>query len=206
MEEELKTKESDVVLKAIDNFKKTDISMNVNKRKTLLKVFDKISEIESDKRNIENPDPKSTAKGFFQFNNPSVPTAIQRYKNLTNTNPEWLQNLDKNQNIMSLDYDQQRALAIANIAFSKGDSINEMNNIASSGRVEGNADVYELYRKYHHTDTKKDPITKEAIQNALRKLKVSLPNSPGGIYEDMSIETQPGETMKNLPVPKISVN
>ena len=47
MEEELKTKESDVVLKAIDNFKKTDISMNVNKRKTLLQVFDKISEIES---------------------------------------------------------------------------------------------------------------------------------------------------------------
>ena len=67
MEEALKTKESDAVLVAIDNFKKTDMSMNVNKRKTILEVFDKISEIESDNRNIENPDPKSTAKGFFQF-------------------------------------------------------------------------------------------------------------------------------------------
>ena len=106
MEEALKTKESDAVLVAIDNFKKTDMSMNVNKRKTILEVFDKISEIESDNRNIENPDPKSTAKGFFQFNNPSIPTAINRYKNLTNTNPDWLQSLEKNQNIMSLYYDQ----------------------------------------------------------------------------------------------------
>ena len=172
MEEALKTKESDAVLVAIDNFKKTDMSMNVNKRKTILEVFDKISEIESDNRNIENPDPKSTAKGFFQFNNPSIPTAINRYKNLTNTTPDWLQSLEKNQNIMSLDYDQQRALAIANVAFSKGESINDMNRIAESGQVMGNMDVYNLYKDYHHTETEKEPIPSEAVSNAFRKLGI----------------------------------
>tara|TARA_R100001086_G_scaffold64296_1_gene29884 strand:+ start:66 stop:641 length:576 start_codon:yes stop_codon:yes gene_type:complete len=171
-EETLKTKESDAVLVAIDNFKKTDMSMNVNKRKTILEVFDKISEIESDNRNIENPDPKSTAKGFFQFNNPSIPTAINRYKNLTNTNPDWLQSLEKNQNIMSLDYDQQRALAIANIAFSEGESINDMNRIAESGQIMNNMDVYNLYKNYHYVETEKKPISSEAMNNAFRKLGI----------------------------------
>ena len=171
-EETLKTKESDAVLVAIDNFKKTDMSMNVNKRKTILEVFDKISEIESDNRNIENPDPKSTAKGFFQFNNPSIPTAINRYKNLTNTNPDWLQSLEKNQNIMSLDYDQQRALAIANIAFSEGESINDMNRIAESGQIMNNMDVYNLYKNYHYVETENNPISSKAMNNAFRKLGI----------------------------------
>ena len=73
---------------------------------------------------------------------------------------------------MSLDYDQQRALAIANVAFSKGESINDMNRIAESGQVMGNMDVYNLYKDYHHTETEKEPIPSEAVSNAFRKLGI----------------------------------
>jgi len=161
-EEFLKTKESDAVLVAIDNYKKTDMSMNPKKRETILKLFDTIAEIESRSRNIISEEEDSTAKGYFQFNDPSIPTAINRYKNLTNTSPEWLNNLEKNKNIMALDYDQQKALAIANIAFQEGDTINDMDKIASSGQVIGNQDVYDLYMNYHHTKSG----TKESQQRA----------------------------------------
>ena len=75
----LKTKESQNVLVAIDNYKKTDMSMNPKKRETILKVFDTIAEIESRCRNIISEEKTSTAKGYFQFNDPSIPTAITRY-------------------------------------------------------------------------------------------------------------------------------
>lgn len=171
-EEFLKTKESDNVLRAIDNYKKTDMSMNPKKRETILKVFDTIAEIESRGRNIVSEEKDSTAKGYFQFNDPSVPTAITRYKNLTNTSPEWLNNLEKNKNIMALDYDQQKALAIANIAFQEGDTINHMNRIASSGQVIGNQDVYDLYINYHHTKSGSEKAQQQAKKNAYKILKL----------------------------------
>ena len=165
-EEFLKTKESDAVLVAIDNYKKTKISMNSKKRETILKVFDTIAEIESRGRNIISEEKTSTAKGYFQFNDPSIPTAITRYKNLTKTSPEWLNNLEKNKNIMALDYDQQKALAIANIAFQEGDTIKDMDRIATSGQIIGNQDVYDLYMNYHHTKSGTEEAQKKAKKNA----------------------------------------
>ena len=80
-EEKLKTKETDIVLKSIDNLKdssaQTDFSMNQSKKKVINEVFDKIAEIESDfDRNASNP--KSTAKGYFQF----IEKLSQEYKSL----------------------------------------------------------------------------------------------------------------------------
>jgi len=166
----LKTKESQNVLVAIDNYKKTDMSMNPKKRDTILKTFDAISQIESRGKNVVSDYKDSTAKGYFQFNDPSIPTAIQRYKNLTNTSPEWLNNLEKTKDIMSLDYDQQKALAIANTAMSKGNSIMEMNKIAESGKILGNQDVYDLYINYHHTISKDKKRMEEAKNNAYKIL------------------------------------
>jgi peptidase E len=56
---------------------------------------------------------------------------------------------------MALDYDQQTALAIANIAFQEGDTIKDMDRIATSGQIIGNQDVYDLYMNYHHTKSGK---------------------------------------------------
>ena len=68
-EEFLKTKESDAVLVAIDNYKKTDISMNPKKRETILKVFDTIAEIESRGRNIISEE-KTSCKRILSVQRP----------------------------------------------------------------------------------------------------------------------------------------
>lgn len=179
-EEKLKTKETDIVLKSIDTLKdssaQTDFSMNQSKKKVINEVFDKIAEIESDfDRNASNP--KSTAKGYFQFIDAGLETAANRYENLTGSKPQWLQNALDNKDPRLLDYDQSKALAIANIAMADGPTIADMNRIAESGVVMGSMDVYNLYKDYHHTETKDNPISSEAVSNAFRKLGIPMENN-----------------------------
>jgi len=176
-EERLKTKETDIVLKSIDNLRdssaQTDFSMNQSKKKVINEAFDKIAEIESDfDKNASNPN--STAKGYFQFIDEGLETAANRYENLTGSKPQWLQNALDNKDPRLLDYDQSKALAIANIAMSSGPTIADMNRIAESGEVIGNMDVYNLYKDYHHTETKDRPMPSDAIDNAFRKLGINM--------------------------------
>jgi len=44
------------------------------------------------------------------------------------------------------------------------------------------------------------------VGKLIKALTPIISNSPGGTYEDMSIEPQPGEKLQTLPTPKISVS
>jgi hypothetical protein len=114
-----------------------------------------ISAIESDNRNIINPDPNSSASGFWQMTKATMKTALTAYaRNMQKHNsnwqvPEWMELASEHLDMTKLDPDQQRALVIANLYNRKG--TDELIKQIMTGDKEQQLNALkELYKTHHY--------------------------------------------------------
>ena len=159
------------VLKATDNKYKdmysTTFSMSKSQQKNINKLFDTIAFIESSGGKLLT-NPKSSARGSFQFltkgTDSAFQTALNRYENLTNESPTWLKEAKVHNDPIKLSYAEQKALAIANIIEHPDKTIPLLNDVAKSGVI-GNESSSSLYLNFHHTglDEKTIKVAKDAF-------------------------------------------
>lgn len=123
-----------------------------------IEFFGFLSAIESDNRNIINPN--STAAGLFQITKPSMVTSLNRYVNIQKRNDpkyqleQWVENAYDHKDMTSLSPDQQKALAMAYLL--EMPSSQKFNREGSDGLIKevlkGNVDAMKkLYREYWHS-------------------------------------------------------
>ena len=113
-----------------------------------------ISAIESDNRNIINPDPDSSAAGFFQLTKDTMKTGLTAYaRNMQKYDsnwqvPEWLELALEHLDMTKLDPDQQRAIVIANL-YNREGTDELIKQIMTGDREQQLNALKELYRKHH---------------------------------------------------------
>ena len=129
----------------------------------LNEFFSFLSAVESDNRNIINPN--STAAGFFQITKPSMVTSLNRFTNIQKRQnpqyqiPSWIERAYEHKDITILSPDQQKALALAYILempeskkFNRAGSDELIKEI-----LKGNTDAMkQLYRQHWHSKYVKD--------------------------------------------------
>ena len=152
--------ETEEVLNIISNkFNKNYTSKK--EMKNLSDYFDKVAFIESEGGKVNK---LTSAKGNFQFltannspgkNDNSFQVALNRYENLTGSSPEWLKNARETNDPLQLTYEQEKALAIANLAKMDKPTLKLFDSIAQKG-YKNNPDAYSLYADYHHTNPDDD--------------------------------------------------
>ena len=128
-----------------------------DKAKANLDVFTEIvAEMESDK-NPQAKNPKSTAAGLFQYTKPSLVTAKQRYKNISDRVgiEDMPESIEKAKDARELSEDDQTVLFLAD-TFEKPGSDKYMKAILEADDYETlTAAAQQLYNELHHTDAKK---------------------------------------------------
>jgi hypothetical protein len=125
--------------------------------------FSFLSAVESDNRNIINPN--STAAGFFQITKNSSVVAANRYVNRLKRYdpsfqvPEWLEKFYDHKDVTTLNPDQQRALAMAYLL--EMPASKKFNRVGTDDLLKeiakGNVDAMkQLYRQHWHSKYEKD--------------------------------------------------
>ena len=116
-----------------------------------------IAAIESDNRNIINPDPNSSAAGFWQLTKETMKTSLNAYSQMMQGEfgdenwqvPKWMELAYQHLDMTKLDPDQQRALAMANLYWSKG-SDDLIKQLATGDREKQLNALKELYKAHHY--------------------------------------------------------
>jgi hypothetical protein len=129
-----------------------------NARNNLDIFMKELAYVESRNQNVANK--TSSAKGFFQFltddskGQSSLQTAVKRTKKYFGDRKiDWLDEVAKTGDVLSLTYEQQKLLAIGDLMEKKGSDQLWKRFFTAKSKEELIEVKREIYSKLHHTDT-----------------------------------------------------
>jgi hypothetical protein len=131
-----------------------------NARNNLDIFMKELAYVESRNQNVANATGESSAKGYFQFltdtkaGQSALQTAVKRTKKYFGDRKiDWLDEVAKTGDVLSLTYEQQKLLAIGDLMEKKGSDQLWKRFFTAKSKEELIEVKREIYSKLHHTDT-----------------------------------------------------
>lgn len=120
-------------------------------RERLEELITEIAEIESNTRNIKESTGDTTASGYFQTTKDTARTAARRTKKYFGK-LDWLDEVERTRDVMSLTYEQQKLLTLGNLLEAKGSDEYFYKLFTAKTSKEVELAKIAIYEDLHHTN------------------------------------------------------